>query len=59
MPHVRLLGMGFGADPTAPSFGARRFSCGDDGHSGYLQPGSASLRNLAFIALGEPGKVTP
>lgn len=59
VPHVRLLGMGFGADPTAPSFGARRFSCGDDGHSGYLQPGSASLRNLAFIALGEPGKVTP
>jgi hypothetical protein len=59
VPHVRLLGMGFGADPTAPSFGARRFGCGGDGHSGYLQPGSVSLRNLAYIALGEPGKVTP
>lgn len=59
VPHVRLLGIGFGADPTAPSFGARRFGCGGDGHSGYLQPGSVSLRNLAYIALGEPAKVTP
>jgi hypothetical protein len=59
VPHVRLLGIGFGADPTAPSFGARRFGCDDDGHSGYLQPGSVSLRNLAYIALGEPAKVTP
>jgi hypothetical protein len=59
VPHVRLLGIGFGADPTAPSFGARRFGCDDDGHSGYLQPGSVSLRNLAYIALGEPGRVTP
>jgi hypothetical protein len=59
VPHIRLLGMGFGTDPTAPSFGARRFSCGGDGHSGYLQPGSMSLRNLAYIALGEPGKVIP
>src|SRR5580692_4744931 len=57
VPHVRLLGIGFGADPTAPPFGARRFGCGGDGHSGYLQPGSVSLRNLAYIALGEPGKV--
>src|ERR1700729_1842470 len=59
VPHVRLLGIGFGAAPTTPSFGARRFGCDDDGHSGYLQPGSVSLRNLAYIALGEPGKVTP
>jgi hypothetical protein len=58
VPHVRLLGMGFGADPTSPSFGARRFGCGAAGHSSYLQPGSESLRNLAYIALGEPGKVT-
>jgi Alpha/beta hydrolase len=59
VPHVRLLGLGFGTDPTSPSFGARRFGCGRDGHSGYLQPGSVSLRNLAYIALGEPGNVTP
>ncbi len=58
VPHIRLLGVGFGADPTSPSFGARRFGCGGRGHSSYLQPGSQSLRNLAYIALGEPGKVT-
>jgi Alpha/beta hydrolase len=58
VPHVRLLGMGFGADPMSPSFGARRFGCGGAGHSSYLQPGSESLRNLAYIALGEPRMVT-
>ena len=58
VPHVRFLGAGFGADPTAPSFGARRFGCGDTGHSGYLSPGGEALRNLAYIALGEPGQVT-
>ncbi|MGD0925925.1 MAG: alpha/beta hydrolase [Streptosporangiaceae bacterium] len=58
VPHARLLGVGFGADPTSPSFGARRFACGRDGHSSYLQTGSVSLRNLAYIALGEPAKVT-
>jgi hypothetical protein len=59
VPHVRLLGMGFGTDPTSPSFGARRFACGRHGHSSYLQPGSVSLRNLAYIALGQPARVTP
>jgi hypothetical protein len=59
VPHAHLFGLGFGADPTTPSFGARRFGCGDSGHSGYLSPGSRSLRNLAYIALGEPGQVTP
>ena len=58
VPHDRLLGVGFGTDPVSPSFGARRFGCGGAGHSSYLQPGSESLRNLAYIALGEPGKVT-
>jgi hypothetical protein len=58
VPHVRLLGLGFGTDPTAPSFGARRFACGGNGHSSYLSPGSSSLRNLSYIALGQPGKVT-
>ncbi len=57
VPHVRLLGLGFGADPTSPSFGARPFTCGSDGHSSYLSRGSISLRNLAYIALGEPGQV--
>jgi hypothetical protein len=58
VPHDRLLGVGFGTDPMSPSFGARRFGCGGAGHSSYLQPGSESLRNLAYIALGQPGKVT-
>jgi hypothetical protein len=58
VPHIHLLGLGFGTDPTAPSFGARRFDCGSSGHSNYLSPGSSSLRNLTYIALGRSGKVT-
>jgi hypothetical protein len=58
VPHIRLLGLGFGQDPTAPAFGARIFGCGAANHSGYLRPGSVSLRNLAYIALGDPAGVT-
>ncbi len=58
VPHIRLLGLGFGQDPTAPAFGARLFGCGPGGHSGYFRPGSIALRNLAYIAVGEPGRVT-
>jgi len=58
VPHLRLLGLGFGADPMSPGFGARIFATGDSGHSGYLDPGSVSLRNLAYIALGDPAAVT-
>jgi Alpha/beta hydrolase len=58
VPHVRFLGLGFGQDPMAPGFGARIFACGAGGHSGYFQPGSISLRNLAEIALGDPAAVT-
>ena len=58
VPHVHFLGLGFGPDPTTPGFGARPFGCGRIGHSGYFRPGSLALRNLAYIALGEPGKVT-
>jgi hypothetical protein len=58
VPHVRVLGLGFGADPMSPGFGARIFATGDSGHSGYLDPGSVSLRNLAYIALGDPAAVT-
>jgi Alpha/beta hydrolase len=57
VPHMQLLGLGFGQDPTAPAFGARPFSCGGAGHSGYLRPGSMSVRNLAYIALGDPAGV--
>src|SRR6516164_6286924 len=58
VPHIQFLGLGFGQDPTAPAFGARLFGCGPGGHSGYLEPGSASLRNLTYIALGDPAAVT-
>ncbi|HEY1344400.1 MAG TPA: alpha/beta hydrolase [Streptosporangiaceae bacterium] len=58
VPHVQLLGLGFGPDPTAPAFGARPFGCGAGGHSGYFRPGGTALRNLAYIALGDPAGVT-
>jgi hypothetical protein len=58
VPHIHLFGLGFGADPMSPGFGARIFATGDGGHSGYLAPGSASLRNLTYIALGDPAAVT-
>jgi hypothetical protein len=58
VPNIRLFGLGFGADPTSPGFGARIFATGDSGHSGYLDPGSAALRNLAYIALGDSTAVT-
>lgn len=57
VPHVRLLGLGFGQDPMAPAFGARLFAAGPGGHSGYFAPGSIALRNLAYIALGDPAGV--
>ena len=58
MPHIQLFGLGFDADPISPGFGARIFATGTSGHSGYLDPGSVSLRNLASIALGDPAAVT-
>jgi Alpha/beta hydrolase len=58
VPNIRLFGLGFGADPMSPGFGARVFATGDSGHSGYLDPGSTSLRNLTYIALGNPAAVT-
>jgi hypothetical protein len=58
VPHVHFLGLGFGQDPMAPAFGARIFATGGGGHSGYFSPGSAALRNLAAIALGDPAGVT-
>jgi hypothetical protein len=58
VPHVQLLGLGFGADPMSPGFGARIFATGSGGHSDYLSPGSVSLRNLTYIALGDASAVT-
>ena len=58
VPHIRLFGLGFGADPMSSGFGARIFATGTGGHSGYLDPGSVSLRNLTYIALGDSAAVT-
>ncbi|MBC6457343.1 alpha/beta hydrolase [Actinomadura sp. HBU206391] len=58
VPKVRVLGVGFGADPTSRGFGARPFATGDGGHSDYLEPGGVALRNLALIALGRGAEVT-
>jgi hypothetical protein len=58
VPNVRVMGAGFGADPTAPGFGAHRFAAGDGGHGDYLAPGGVSLRNLALIALGRTSQVS-
>jgi hypothetical protein len=58
VPKIRVLGVGFGADPTGASFGARRFAGGGGGHSDYLAPGGVSLRNLAMIALGRTGAIS-
>ncbi|MGI5208093.1 alpha/beta hydrolase [Spirillospora sp. CA-108201] len=59
VPHVRFLGLGLGPDPVSTGFGARVFDAGHGGHSDYLAPGSASLRNLTDIALGRASAVTP
>ncbi len=58
VPNIRLLGLGFGADPMSPGFGARIFATGDGGHSGYLDPGAVSLRNRTDHALGDAAAVT-
>ncbi|MFH9420669.1 alpha/beta hydrolase [Streptomyces sp. NPDC017529] len=58
LPHVQFLGLGHGTDPTDPEFGARRVPARTaDGHTGYLAPGTDSLRNFADIALGRYGQV--
>lgn len=58
VPNVRFAGLGFGADPVSPGFGALRFDAGTGPHSAYLKPGSPALRNLALIALGRTAEVT-
>ncbi|MBV2153844.1 alpha/beta hydrolase [Kitasatospora sp. SUK 42] len=53
VPNVRLLGLGHGADPTDPGFGARPVpATGSHGHTGYFAPGTTSLAAYAAIALG-------
>ncbi len=53
VPHLEVGGIGHGADPAEPEFGARILSAaGAAGHSGYFEPGTESLGNLAAIGVG-------
>lgn len=53
VPHMEVGGLGHGADPVSPGFGARRLSAnGALGHTGYYVPGTGSLNNFAGIATG-------
>ena len=58
VPHMEVGGLGHGADPVSPAFGARRLSAdGAVGHTGYYVPGTGSLDNFAEIAAGSYGTV--
>jgi hypothetical protein len=51
VPAGRALGLGHGARPSDPEFGARRFATGDvHDHDHYLSPGTDSFAALARIA---------
>ncbi len=59
VPHMEFGGIGHGADPVDPSFGARIVSAaGATGHSGYFEPGTESLHNFAAIGVGAYGSVS-
>ncbi|MFC9929973.1 alpha/beta hydrolase [Streptomyces sp. NPDC127190] len=52
VPYLELGGLGHGADPVSAGFGARVLSARDaQGHAGYFQPGTDSLRNLAAVGV--------
>ncbi|MDA5281729.1 alpha/beta hydrolase [Streptomyces sp. Isolate_45] len=58
VPHLELGGLGHGADPVSPEFGARVLSsAGARSHTGYFEPGTASLDNFARIGTGTFGSV--
>ncbi|MGW1814452.1 alpha/beta hydrolase [Streptomyces sp. NPDC002125] len=53
VPHVEVFGLGHGADPADPGFGALPVPAEDaEGHTGYFAPGTDSLRAFAGIAEG-------
>ncbi|KOV71258.1 hypothetical protein ADK64_02090 [Streptomyces sp. MMG1121] len=59
VPYLELGGLGHGADPVSSAFGARVLSAHDaQGHAGYFQPGTDSLRNLADVGVGAYDAVT-
>lgn len=53
VPYLEVGGLGHGADPVSPGFGARVLSAREaKGHGGYFEPGTDSLRNFAEIGVG-------
>ncbi|MDJ0462927.1 alpha/beta hydrolase [Streptomyces sp. H27-C3] len=53
VPYLEVGGLGHGADPVSPEFGARVVSAaGAVGHTGYFAPGTESLNNFAEIGVG-------
>lgn len=59
VPHMEFGGLGHGADPVSPAFGARLFSAEDaNAHTGYFVPGTESLRNFAAIGVGSAQAVS-
>ncbi|MET4926098.1 alpha/beta hydrolase [Streptomyces sp. PSRA5] len=53
LPYLKVGGLGHGADPVTPGFGARVLSArGAVGHGGYFEPGTESLENFADIGVG-------
>lgn len=58
VPHLEVGGIGHGADPVSPGFGARVVSADRArGHTGYFEPGTDSLANFARIGVGAYDKV--
>ncbi|MFD5428396.1 alpha/beta hydrolase [Streptomyces sp. NPDC127084] len=59
VPYLEVGGLGHGADPVTPEFGARVLSAaGAVGHAGYFEPGTESLANFAAIGVGAYGAVS-
>ncbi|WP_338676414.1 alpha/beta hydrolase [Streptomyces sp. SCSIO 30461] len=59
VPYLEVGGLGHGADPVTPEFGARVLSAtGAVGHAGYFEPGTESLANFAEIGVGAYGAVS-
>ncbi|MFJ3859826.1 alpha/beta hydrolase [Streptomyces sp. NPDC090085] len=58
VPHLEVGGVGHGADPVSPDFGARLLSSARArSHTGYFAPGTDSLDNFAKIGTGTFGSV--
>ncbi|MEV0157970.1 alpha/beta hydrolase [Micromonospora sp. NPDC050686] len=54
VPHVEFLGLGHGADPTSPDFGATVLPADDvPAHDRYFDPGTSTLTAFAAIAAGD------